>query len=60
MGAVILFSSKETNLRLSLGLRMFNIDLLPGGTLCYFWLIHFESGTNENTPSREGDSYEGK
>lgn len=24
---------------------MFVLDLLPGGILCYFWLIHFESGT---------------
>lgn len=39
---------------------MFVLDLLPGGTLCYFWLIHFVSGTDENIPFREGDSYEGQ
>lgn len=39
---------------------MFVLDLLPGGTLCYFWLIHFVSGTDENIHSRERDSYEGQ
>lgn len=37
---------------------MFVLDLLPGGTPCYFWLIHFLSGTDKNTPSGEGDSCE--
>lgn len=36
---------------------MFVLDLLPGGILCSFWLIHFISGTDKNIPSREGDSY---